>query len=456
VSVADHRAAEAEPAEAPREALRGADAAPPSLQAGWAPTTAAVLALQRAAGNRAATTAIQRTRAPQRVLARLGYPLGKPLPKGAERPLFGDFGDQRRYSVDQFERMWEKQFHALSDDEQLNVFRGCIGITATNLGIGSDKHPPLGEVYGRFDQARQVVAQRNKQAGPIDPTKPISVWVLFAMLFWSGRGRRAPDTKAFRPDPVSGRVDMSGIGNIYDDGRPGFVNFDFGFWDELTHSFWHANHGVYQGMETPEEIYQSTHGRFARRFWAKGEEHVTYADFDRVVYGVAQTTIMPEKVITDAPPVVYSRNELLAAFKAQLARGEYADCALRLGGFDDKDITRLARSMTHDQRTAVIAAAPGAMPGYSDRVVNALTLVDKEPPPRAAVLSALDASIAKKDWGDVALRLNGLSDDDLRRRLKKLSQKQREAVADAAPGAMPGFSGRVTDAILALEGAAAR
>lgn len=455
MSAVDHRAAEAETAE-PKEALRGPELPPVSLQGGWAASTAGVLALQRTAGNRAATTAIQRTRAPQRMVARLGYPLGKPLPKAAEKPKHGEDPDQRRYSVSQFNSMWAAQFHALSADESGNVDRGCIGITVLNLGLGFGTRPPLNEVYGRFDQARQVVAARNKQAGPIDPANPITVWVMFAMLFWSGRGKVKPEPNAFRPDPVTGRVDLRGLGNIYDDGRPGYVNFDFGFWDELTQSFWHANHGVYAGMKTPEEIYQSTRGRFARKFWVKGEEHVTYLDFDRVVYGVAQTTVMPEKLITEAPPVVYSRNELQAAFKAQLARAEYADCALRLNGFDDKDITRLARAMSHDQRSAIIAAAPGAMPGYADRVVNALTLVDKEPPPRTAVLSALDASIARKDWGDVGLRLNGLGDDDLKRRLKKLTKQQREEIAAAAPAAMPGFSARVTDAILAIDGAAAR
>lgn len=454
--MADHHASQAEPTEAPKEALPGAARAPLPLHSGWAASPAGVLALQRTAGNRAATDAIHRARTPRRMVARLGFALGKPLPTGADKPKYGEDTDQRRYSIAQFERMWAAQFHTLSTDEHANVLRGCIGITATNLGIGSLSAPPLTEVYGRFDQARQVVAQRNKLAGPIDPTMPISVWVLFAMLFWSGRGRNTPDPKAFRPDPVTGRVDMSGIGNIYDDGRPGFVNFDFGFWDETTQTFWHANHGTYSGMETPEELYQSTRMRFARKFTFNGQERVTYDDFDRVVYGVAQTTVMPEKVITDAPPVVYSRGDMLAAFKAQLARGEYADCALRLNGFDDKDISRLARSMTHDQRSAIIAAAPGAMPGFSDRVVDALTLVDKEPPPRSAVLSALDAAIAKGDWGDVALRLNGLSDGDLKRRLKRLTTRQRAEVAAAAPTAMPGFSARVTDAILAIDGAATR
>ena len=183
---------------------------------------------------------------------------------------------------------------------------------------------------------------------------------------------------------------------------------------------------------------------------------MSYPDFDRVVYGVAQTTIMPEKLITKADPPVYSRKELVAAFKAQVQRGEWADAARRLNGFDGADIKKLARALTHDERTSIIGAAYGAMPGWSDRVVDAVTLVDKEPPPRTAVLSALDASVAKGDWADVALRLNGLSDDDLKRRLTKLKKAQRAAVAAAAPTAMPGWSDRVTDAIAAIDGAAAR
>jgi hypothetical protein len=71
------------------------------------------------------------------------------------------------------------------------------------------------------------------------------------------------------------------------------------------------------------------------------------------------------------------------------------------------------------------------------------------------LLSALDASIAKRDWADVALRLNGLNDGDLRRRVRKLKPAQRAEVAAAAPAAMPGWSGRVTGAIAEVEGAAA-
>ena len=457
VSVSDHRVDEAERAGAPAAVPSPAAESVPDGLAGWSMSPAGVLALQRAAGNRATVAAVRRV-TPRRIVQRLGYPLGSPLPKGAEKPKFGEEKDQRRYSVDQFERMWGAQFHAMTPDEMSNVDRGCIGITVANLGLESWRDPPLAEVYGTFDQARWVVAQRNAAAGPPDPTKPIHVWVMFAMLFWSNRSaddaaRVKPAPTAFRPDPVSGKVDMTPIAGNLGMARPGFVNFDFGFWDEKTQCFWHANHGLFAGMKTPEEVYQSTRGRFANKYWFNGVEHVTYEDFDRVVYGVAQTTVLPEKIIDTAPPPVYSRQDLIAAFKAQVRRGVWADAALRLNGFNDEDMKRLARGLSHDERVAVSSAAFAAMPGYSDRVTDALALIDKEPPPRKVLLSALDASIAKGDWADVALRLNGLNDADIRRQLRKLKPAQRAAVAAAAPTAMPGWSARVTDAIAAVEGA---
>lgn len=390
------------------------------------------------------------------MVQRLGYPLGKPLPKGAAKPVFGEDPDQRRYSKGQFQRMWGAQFHPMSDDEKANVDRGCIGITLDNLGLDSSTAPPLGEVYGSLEQARWVVAHYNSAfAGPPDPSRPMRVYVMFAMLFWSNQDpdpkkRIKPDPTAYRPDPVTGRVDLSTIVGVPIARSEAHTNFDYGFWDEKIRCFWHANHGEYHNKKNPEEIYQSTKGRFAKPSNVNGQERVTYDDFDRVVYGVAPTTVMPEQVIYDAP---VPRKELITAFKAQVSRGEWADAALRLNGFDDDDIKRLARSLTHDERVALSSAAFAAMPGFADRVTNALALVDNEPPTRKVVMSALDASVTKGDWADVGLRLNGLSDDDLKRRLRGIKRAQRAAIAAAAPGAMPGWSDRVTDAIAAIDGA---
>ena len=348
-------------------------------------SAAGVLALQRSAGNRAVGAVLRaRGPAPRRALQRLGYRLDKPLPSGAEKPKHGSDADQRRYSIVQFTKMWEAQFHALSSSEADNVLRGCVGITALNLGLGPLAAPtdlPSNKVYGTFAQARRIAAAKNEALGTITAGSPIQGYVVYAMLFWSNRDpddkkRGKPDPSAFRPDPKTGEVDMSRIGDIYALARPpAYTNFDFGFWDESTQTFWHANHGTYDGMTTPEEIYQSTHGRFARKYWENGEEHVSYPDFDRVVYGVASTTVKPEKLLLP------TRDDRIAAFKAHVAAGNWADAALHLNGFSTDDIKRLGRMITHDERSAIIGAAYGAMPGWSDRVVDGLTEVDKEPPP---------------------------------------------------------------------------
>ena len=348
-------------------------------------SAAGVLALQRSAGNRAVGAVLRaRGPAPRRALHRLGHRLDKPLPSGAEKPKHGSDADQRRYSIDQFTKMWEAQFHALSSSEADNVLRGCVGITALNLGLGPLASPtdlPSNKVYGTFAQARGIAAAKNEALGTIAPGSPIQGYVVYAMLFWSNRDpdpkkRGKPDPKAFRPDPSTGEVDMSKIGDIYALSRPpDYTTFDFGFWDESTQTFWHANHGTYTGMKTPEEIYQSTHARFARKYWENGEEHVSYPDFDRVVYGVASTTVKPEKLLLP------TRDEKIAAFKARVAAGDWANAALQLNGFNTDDIKRLGRMITHDERSAIMGAAYSAMPGWSDRVVDNLTEVDKEPPP---------------------------------------------------------------------------
>ncbi|QEC47923.1 hypothetical protein FSW04_10310 [Baekduia soli] len=459
MSVADPQAPDTEAVATPA-AARAADVAAGAAPGGPTGSAARVLALQRTAGNRAAAAAARREQAARRLVQRLGYPLTANLPKGAPKPAFGSDADQRRYSVAQYEAMWRAQVGHLSEDEHADVLKGCIGITMLNLGYDSSRIPPLNEVYGRFDIARSVAASRNAALGPIDPSATTQVWVVFGMLFWSNRAdderkRFKPDPKAFRPDPLTNRVDIYREMYNFGEGRTrDYTNFDFGFWDEATQTFWHANHGTYKGQKTIEQIYQSTPGRFAHAFTtATGEERVSYDDFDRVVYGVALTTIPPGQLITKAEPVTYSREELVSAFKAQVARGNFPEAAQRLQGFDDADIKRMARAITHDERQSIIGAAYGALPGYADRVIDALTLVDDEPPPRAVVISALDRAIANADWAEVALRLNGLSDGDLKRRVAKLKKAQRAAVAEAAPKAMPGWSDRVTDAIEAAEAA---
>ena len=209
----------------------------------------------------------------------IGERLDKPLSEGAAKPEHGeDEGAQRRYSVEQYEQMWEKeQGRKLSPEEKQTIARGCIGITANNLQGGGN--PPLSNAFASFDQAHVEMGKMNakldlERANPATAAQAQGKHaVLFAKMFWSNQNpdqekRKKADPNAFKPGQ-DGKVDMS---KYRYHGQPGYVNFDYAFWDEHSYSFWHANHSQ-PGMK----VYQSTKEKFA-----KG-----YIDFDRVIYCVA-------------------------------------------------------------------------------------------------------------------------------------------------------------------------
>ena len=209
----------------------------------------------------------------------LGKPLTEDLAEGDTVPEHGETeGKQRRYSVEQYIAMWEKeQGRKLTPREKTTLARGCIGITAMNLSGGGN--PPLGNAYADFGAAHAAMGDMNamldkaRAAPETAGTVGNKQAVLFAKLFWSNQtsdpeARKKPDEDAFRPDPKSGKVDMSGYEYK---AQPGYINFDYGFWDEASQSFWHANHSQ-PGMK----VYQSTKEKFA----------AGYIDFDRIIYCV--------------------------------------------------------------------------------------------------------------------------------------------------------------------------
>jgi hypothetical protein len=212
----------------------------------------------------------------------LGYPLDKPLPEGAEKPAGGDMGDQRRYSVEQYQSMLEKeQGKKLTDDDKSTIARGCIGITADNIAGGGNPLNYAEAVFGSFDQAHGYMAMKNKELHQMraDPKQaalaPQGEYILFAKQFWSNQkpgDNSKPDPDAFKADPKTGRVNMK---DYKYRAQPGYVNFDYGFWDDSSNSFWHANH-----MQPGMVVYQSTKEHFIRG----------YIDFDRCVFGVALAT----------------------------------------------------------------------------------------------------------------------------------------------------------------------
>lgn len=233
----------------------------------------------------------------------LGTPLGQKPPASEPSPAFGeDKGVQRRFSVEQYIAMWEKeQGRKMSAAERETLSRGCIGITALNLHGGGRPLDSAVRTLAKFEMAHEYMRHHNellddaaKQPGSLVGR---ARYILFASLFWSNqspnyRDRFEHDNKAFLPDPATGEIDMNRYAyraraRVRKDARTGveiktsYVNYDYGFWDEASQCFWHANHAQYKDPVSatayPMKVLQSTRERFA-----KG-----YSDFDRIVFCVA-------------------------------------------------------------------------------------------------------------------------------------------------------------------------
>jgi hypothetical protein len=245
--------------------------------------------LQRASGNRATARVIQRTHeaghAVAHPLARMGYRLNRPLPSTAPTPVLDHSPDQRKWNKTDFYTFWEtEQGRALTASEKTTIDRGCIGITANNLEGGGN--PSLVEVYDDFAAAHAAMTKYNNGIWRSIPWT--DKYAMFGMLFWANQDpdpavRATPDTTHFKGDPATHRVDMTGYRYL---DQPGFVNFDYGFWDESTQCFWHANHKE-SGPSDPMIVYQSTRNVFAEHLTGYATDRYGYEDFDRVIYGVA-------------------------------------------------------------------------------------------------------------------------------------------------------------------------
>ncbi len=221
----------------------------------------------------------------------LGHELGKPLPEGAAKPAFGEDEDQRRYSPEQYGKMWEEeQGKKLTTGMKSTIDRGCIGLSANNIAGGGNPLDYAEVTFGDFDRGHQYMTDKNKElhAMRADPNRagdaPAGEYMMFAKMFWSNQSdgdNSKPDEDAFKADPTTGEVDMS---SYEYKAQPGFVNFDYGWWDDNSNSFWHANHMQYKDpvkrAKDPMKVYQSTKEHFIRG----------YKDFDRCVFGVALAT----------------------------------------------------------------------------------------------------------------------------------------------------------------------
>jgi len=173
----------------------------------------------------------------------------------------------KTHTFAEYVEKWELQHGATMTPEEKNTLaQGCIGITALNLFTLSN--PDLSNCYDTF---AQVWDAQKKMNAFLKETFPDRKALIFSKRFWSGG-------KDFKPDPKTGKVDMS----EYDyTAKPGLTNFDYGLYDEKTGKWWHANHCDTTLLSDPEcggdmEIYESN-----LQYYSRG-----LRDFDRQVFCV--------------------------------------------------------------------------------------------------------------------------------------------------------------------------
>ncbi len=185
-------------------------------------------------------------------------PSTRPPIEPDDRPVPPDV-PSTTYTVDEYITRWEAENgRKMTDAERKTLARGCIGITSLNLGKNGLPNPPLGESYATLDQAKARADEIEKATG----RRP----EIFSKRFYSGG-------KDYTPDPKTGKVDMSG----YDyKAKPGYVNFDYGFYDEANDAWWHANH-----CEPGMKVYRSTNAHYSRPL----------LDFDKQVYCVSHSDL---------------------------------------------------------------------------------------------------------------------------------------------------------------------
>ncbi|GGM35477.1 hypothetical protein GCM10012275_03430 [Longimycelium tulufanense] len=219
-------------------------------------------------------------------------PIAPPLPRGVQ---------SKSWSVPDYIAAWEKQHgRPMTAEERYHLARGCIGVTVVNLDREDAPNPPLNLSFGTYQRAMEVQAALNEivatrpspreyaeqvrkhpalqgvqnlvRAFPtfIDPANLHAA--IFSKRFYSKQDPNWTDEQAaemYRPNPRTGQVDMS---TYRYRARPGYVNFDYGWYDEQTNNWWHANHA-----EPGMKVYQSTLRYYSRPL----------LDFDEQVFTVA-------------------------------------------------------------------------------------------------------------------------------------------------------------------------
>jgi RHS repeat-associated protein len=136
--------------------------------------------------------------------------------------------EERNYSVNEFiSKAWPKMTgKEMTDKQKVRLEDGCVGITSCIIGMPGTTFTILNGGYNTLGQAQDA----KKKA---ELTNPTAKFVIFSVRFYSA------DPVKFRPDR-SGKINM--LGWDFNESRPGGgFNFDYGYLNEPTGMWWHAN-----------------------------------------------------------------------------------------------------------------------------------------------------------------------------------------------------------------------
>jgi RHS repeat-associated protein len=179
------------------------------------------------------------------------------------------------YSVDEYIKFWEnKHGLTMTDSQKSTLARGCIGITALELGNNNNPTtgtPPTDYSYSTLEKAKQV-AESWERSIKTNPKYSNSRVIIYAIRFW------ANSVTEFVPDK-NGQINMNSWKPKIprpNDGNGPYTNVDFGLYEKSNNTWWHANHKQ-PGMI----VYQSTLHHYNRPL----------ADFNHIVFCVALTNI---------------------------------------------------------------------------------------------------------------------------------------------------------------------
>lgn len=150
---------------------------------------------------------------------------------------------------------------------------------------------------------------------------------------------------------------------------------------------------------------------------------------------VVQQRSLPQPLVQrqKAAPAA-TRDEIIAAFRAEVKTKDWKAAARHLNGLGDEDIASRLNEVNHDARTGLYAGALESMPGYSMRVTAAIAEIDKEAVRVGRLIFDYDTAVGMGNWPAAAEKLNAFSDVDIRSRLNQLSSADLEAIKGAAQG----------------------